>query len=53
MKEHKTVCDCNCHFGVRVSHWQYGNEGYKPSKCSCAIEGNPNFVPEEIRKGWK
>ncbi len=53
MKEHKTECDCNCHFGVRVGHWQYGSDGYQPTKCSCTIKDNPNFVPEEIRKTWK
>ena len=55
MKDGKnTDCDCDCHYGAKVNHWQYtSGEGYKRSPCSCEIEGNPNFVPKEIRDTWK
>ena len=53
MQENDT-CDCNCHNGAKVHHWQYtAGAGYERTKCSCEIKDNPNFVPEEIRKGWK
>lgn len=55
MKDDKnTDCDCDCHYGAKVNHWQYhSGEAYKRSPCSCEIDGNPNFVPKEIRETWK
>lgn len=49
-----TDCDCDCHYGAKVSHWQYrSGAGYERSPCSCEIKDNPNFVPDEIRNTWK